>query len=336
MFIRAISLCNYGPFKASRDGWLNLSSCNRLKRNKDSIIDNTYVPLALIYGQNLSGKTCLISLLKELKEATKISGYVDVPHKYVRTDGSLYNNEIYFGDFVFTMTRRDRYKYCLKKGTKKLISSDSLKDILNFSNNGFKPLQSFLDRLYYLDETSTISGEIEQFLIDNLELVSRVMKRADMFLDSLEYDKILGLIVKFTNGMKLSVSVVNTSVKRLLMLMPLFIEKSPYDVFVLDDFLDCFHQVLQQQILESHVVFREEKKQLIVTTNNARHMRMLDYYEFLRRDEVYIIDSHRDNESSVQGLIEYIRPKCKLDTETDYLMGRYGGTPIVISLDTTL
>lgn len=333
MFIKAINLANYGPFAASRDGWLNLTSCNRLKRNKETIIDKTYVPLALIYGQNLSGKTCLVSLLNELKEATKTSGYINIPNKYLRTDGSVYRNEIYFGDYVFSMTHSAQYKYNLKKGRKNLISSDSIKTMFDYAENGTHPLKDFVDRIYYLDENSTITKELEKFLVDNIELVSRIMKRADMLLSGLEMDEEYGLIVKFKNGRKHSVNVVNTSVKRLLMLMPLLVDNSNYDVFVLDGFLDVFHPTLQEKILESHVL-RENKKQLIITTNNARHLRLLDYNEWLRLDEVYIVEFWRNNESRVQGLVEYIRPKQKLDTETDYLVGRFGGVPFVVDMVT--
>lgn len=330
MFLKGITLANYGPFKNDRDGSFIITPYNRLKTSKDTLIDGKYLPLALVYGANNSGKTCLLSLLNELKIADKTSGYVNVPNKYLNTDGSSYTNHIFFDDYDLCMSYASRYRYSLKKGSKNLYASDSIRDVINF--NYSKPLKKFLDGVYYLDETSEITPELEQFILNNLETVSSILRSADLFIERIFEDDTYGLMIEFKNGRKHQVSITNTSIKKILMLMPLFINDSPYKVFVLDNFLDCFHHNLQEKILESHVL-RDEKKQLIVTTNNPVFLHLIDNYSFLRRDEVYFIECKRNCESSIIPLSDYVRPKMKLDTERDYLDGRFGGIPFVVDLE---
>lgn len=331
MFLKGITLANYGPFKNDRDGSFIITPYNRLKTSKDTLIDGKYLPLALVYGANNSGKSCLVSLLKELKIADSTSGYVNVPNKYLNTDGSLYTNHIFFDNYDFCMSYASRYKYSLKKGGKILYASDNIRNVINFKHSG-KPLKEFLDGVYYLDESSEITPKLERFILNHLELVSSILRSADVFIERIYEDDEYGLMIEFKNGRNLQVGVTNTSIKKFLMLMPLFINESPYQVFVLDNFLDCFHHNLQEKILESHVL-RDVKKQLIVTTNNPVFLHLIDQYSFLRRDEIYFIDSKRNCESSIVALSDFVRPKMKLDTEKDYLEGRFGGIPFVINLD---
>lgn len=332
MFIKGISLANYGPFRNTRDGSFILTPNNRLKRGKDTLIDGgSALPLVLVYGQNNSGKTCLVSILKELKIANEESGYVNVPNKYVRTDGSLYQINIWFGNYEFTMGPTMGYNFRLKKDNKLVLESDYIIDFLFYSEDYAKPFKDFLDRIYYLDDMSKNTSGLEEFLLDHKEEVASILRSADVFIDGLDYEEEYGIVLKFTNGRDSSIDVVSNNIRKLLMLMPLFISESPYDVFVLDGFLDTLHPVLQEKIIESHVL-REHGRQLIVTTNNTRFLHLVDIPSYLRTDEVYFVETEQSNKSSVTSLSDYIRPKGKLDTESDYLDGRFGAIPFVVDM----
>lgn len=339
MFIKFITLTNYGPFK-EKDNTIFFTSCNKLKQAKDTIIKKTHVPLGLIYGANNVGKSCFIEAIKQIKLAQR-NEFIEVP-EYRRDSIFPAQIEVCFDEYklsIVSVSLLDS-SWVLAKNNKKIHESNSPNLKKFFNDEKTKALNEFLDKIYFLDKSSIIGDWEKNFIIKHIERVNSILRRLDICVEgiNIKCQESTELFIKFNNGHECNIDHIKSdSIKTILLMMPLFINDSGYDVFMIDDLLNNLHPVLQEKILESHVIRSDSKKQLIATSNNPMLLNMIDYGCF-RPDEVSLVENrcchfkngtHR-NESDVYSLAEFIRPRRKLNTSQDYFGGHFGAVPFVL------
>jgi len=96
---------------------------------------------------------------------------------------------------------------------------------------------------------------------------------------------------------------------------------------VIDELDTSLHTLLVRELVQ---LFHDPKAnaggaQLIFTTHDTS---LLDAPDLLRRDQVWFVEKHRDQSTALVGLCEF-SPRKNEALERGYLMGRYGGVPIL-------
>ena len=85
------------------------------------------------------------------------------------------------------------------------------------------------------------------------------------------------------------------------------------------------HPKLSFNILELFLDNQSKREsQLIVTTHETNLLNL----NLLRRDEIWFVEKNKDGASSIFSLEEFI-PRYDSDVRKGYLLGRFGGIPIV-------
>jgi AAA15 family ATPase/GTPase len=115
--------------------------------------------------------------------------------------------------------------------------------------------------------------------------------------------------------------------RRLLDLAPALLLLVENDrVFVIDEFDRSLHPELAHSLLDNFLRYSEGRRsQLIVTTHETT---LLDQ-DFLRRDEIWLMEKGRDQSTRLIGLEEYQGIPPEDDLQRDYLQGRFGGVPVL-------
>jgi uncharacterized protein len=96
---------------------------------------------------------------------------------------------------------------------------------------------------------------------------------------------------------------------------------------VIDELDTSLHTLLVRELVQ---LFHNPKAnaggaQLIFTTHDTS---LLDAPDLLRRDQVWFVEKNRDQSTALVGLSEF-SPRKNEALERGYLMGRYGGVPIL-------
>jgi AAA15 family ATPase/GTPase len=134
------------------------------------------------------------------------------------------------------------------------------------------------------------------------------------------------------NLVRFEVSDESAGTQRLIDLLPAFYElvsNNSQKVFVIDELDRSLHTLLTRDLLESYLASRqrESKGQLIFTTHDGL---LLDQAVF-RRDEFWFIDKDEDGASSLASLSDFKDVRHDKDIRKSYLLGRFGGIPIIRS-----
>ncbi|MBZ0279225.1 MAG: ATP-binding protein [Anaerolineae bacterium] len=117
--------------------------------------------------------------------------------------------------------------------------------------------------------------------------------------------------------------------QRLFDLIPALMElRNTERVFVIDELDRSLHPHLSYKILELFLNSTTRlQSQLIVTTHESR---LLDF-DLLRRDEIWFLEKDSEGRSSLYSLEEF-NIRDDMDIRKGYLLGRFGGIPIIKNL----
>jgi len=172
------------------------------------------------------------------------------------------------------------------------------------------------------------------------EIPSPDRKRYVVFLESGKL-KCLKLVTfhHTSNGkaVQFDVSEESEGTQRLIELLPAFHEllsSNSQKVFVIDELDRSLHTLLTRSLLESYLASRggNSKGQLIFTTHDGL---LLDQSLF-RRDEFWFIDKDEGGGSTLSALSDFKEVRHDKDIRKSYLIGRFGGIPIIRSLPRAL
>jgi AAA15 family ATPase/GTPase len=135
------------------------------------------------------------------------------------------------------------------------------------------------------------------------------------------------------NPVRFDISDESAGTQRLIDLLPAFhelISSNSQKVFVIDELNRSLHTLLTRNLLESYLTSRrgESRGQLIFTTHDGL---LLDQAIF-RRDEFWFIDRDEGGASSLTALSDFKDIRHDKDIRKSYLLGRFGGIPIIRSL----
>jgi uncharacterized protein len=115
--------------------------------------------------------------------------------------------------------------------------------------------------------------------------------------------------------------------RRLLQLVPAMIAMiSGSGVFVIDELDRSLHVDILHSLLANFLKYSAARSsQLIVTTHDTTLLRQ----HFLRPDEVWFVEKGNDQSSRLISLQEYKGVDQSKDLQQDYLLGRFGGVPVI-------
>ena len=139
------------------------------------------------------------------------------------------------------------------------------------------------------------------------------------------------------NQVRFDISDESAGTQRLIDLLPAFHELLAGDskkVFVIDELDRSLHTLLTRSLLENYLKSRhkESRGQLIFTTHDGL---LLDQ-DLFRRDEFWFIDKDESGASSLTALSDFKDVRHDKDIMKSYLLGRFGGIPIIRSLSRSL
>jgi AAA15 family ATPase/GTPase len=119
---------------------------------------------------------------------------------------------------------------------------------------------------------------------------------------------------------------------RLIDLLPAFqlLSSNFGRVFIIDELDRSLHTLLTRALLETYLTARESNSrgQLIFTTHDGL---LLDQSLF-RRDEFWFIDKDEGGGSKISALSDFRDIRYDKDIRKSYLLGRFGGVPVLRSL----
>ncbi len=115
--------------------------------------------------------------------------------------------------------------------------------------------------------------------------------------------------------------------RRLMQLVPAMISMMTGDgVFIIDELDRSLHADVLHSYLANFLKYSVDRSsQLIVTTHDTTLLRQ----HFLRRDEVWFVEKGDDQSSRLIALEEYKDVERSEDLQQDYLLGRFGGVPVI-------
>jgi AAA15 family ATPase/GTPase len=97
-------------------------------------------------------------------------------------------------------------------------------------------------------------------------------------------------------------------------------------VFVIDEFDRSLHPEVSHSLLADFLNYSQGREsQLIVTTHETSLMDQ----NFLRRDEIWMVEKGPDHASRLIALEEYKGVREGDDLQRDYRNGRFGGVPVL-------
>ncbi len=114
---------------------------------------------------------------------------------------------------------------------------------------------------------------------------------------------------------------------RIIDLLPAFLYLSSKDskgVFFIDEIDRSLHTILVRRLIEVYLAScsPESRSQLLFTTHDVMQMDQ----DFLRRDEMWVLERDLDGASSLLALSDY-KVRFDKDIRKMYLQGRFGGVP---------
>jgi AAA15 family ATPase/GTPase len=186
-------------------------------------------------------------------------------------------------------------------------------------------------------DSTALSGEIQTQLTETLDTGKTAIFNApnnNRYLVSMNARNELEIFKLMTNHKikgstdegSLEIKDESDGTKRLLDLIPvLYLVLNGDYVCIIDELDRSMHPKLSFNILELFLDSRaKHESQLIVTTHETNLLNL----NLLRRDEIWFVEKSKDGSSSVFSLEEFI-PRYDSDVRKGYLLGRFGGIPIV-------
>lgn len=187
------------------------------------------------------------------------------------------------------------------------------------------------------NDSTALSGEIQTQLTEMLETGKKTIFNAPnntCYLVSMNEQNELEVFKLMTNH-KIKDSTDETSLEikdesdgtqRLLELIPaLYLVLNGDYVCIIDELDRSMHPKLSFNILGLFLDNQaKHESQLIVTTHETNLLNL----NLLRRDEIWFVEKNKDGASLVFSLEEFI-PRYDSDVRKGYLLGRFGGIPIV-------
>jgi AAA15 family ATPase/GTPase len=117
--------------------------------------------------------------------------------------------------------------------------------------------------------------------------------------------------------------------RRLFDLLPIYRYVFPDGVFVFDEIDKSLHtKAVREFISLFYDITKEDRSQLIATTHDTNIFDL----DFLRQDEIWLVERDRDHSSKLRSLSFYKPIADKEDAGRDYLVGRYGAVPVFDNL----
>jgi AAA15 family ATPase/GTPase len=115
--------------------------------------------------------------------------------------------------------------------------------------------------------------------------------------------------------------------RRLMYLVPAMIALMGSDsVFLIDELDRSLHPEILHSYLANYLKYSAgQSSQLIVTTHDTTLLKQ----SFVRRDEVWFMEKGDDQSSRLIALEEFKNADRSKDLQQDYLMGRFGGVPVI-------
>lgn len=128
-------------------------------------------------------------------------------------------------------------------------------------------------------------------------------------------------------GVSFEMSEESDGTRRLMQLVPAMIAMMEGGgVFVIDELDRSLHADILHSYLANFLKYSTGRSsQLIVTTHDTTLLRQ----DFLRRDEVWFVEKGKDQSSRLVALEEYKDVDQSKDLQQDYLLGRFGGVPVI-------
>jgi uncharacterized protein len=129
------------------------------------------------------------------------------------------------------------------------------------------------------------------------------------------------------HGTTFDMSEESDGTRRLMQLVPAMISMMTGDgVFVIDELDRSLHADVLHSYLANFLKYSVGRSsQLIVTTHDTTLLRQ----HFLRQDEVWFVEKGNDQSSRLISLQEYKDVDQSNDLQQDYLLGRFGGVPVI-------
>lgn len=130
---------------------------------------------------------------------------------------------------------------------------------------------------------------------------------------------------KGKNGEEFFLDQESDGTTRLLDFIPMLEEKenNDYKVYIVDELERSLHPIITYELIQNFLAL-QGNNQLIATT----HESSLLNFELLRRDEIWFVEKDVEGASHLYSLEEFT-PRYDRDIEKGYLMGRFGGIPVV-------
>jgi AAA15 family ATPase/GTPase len=115
--------------------------------------------------------------------------------------------------------------------------------------------------------------------------------------------------------------------RRLFDFLPLYCFALSDCVFLIDEIDRSLHTKAVREFI-SLFLSKEDRSQLIATTHDTNIFDL----DFLRQDEIWLVERDRDHSSKIRPLSFYKPIADKEDAGRDYLVGRYGAVPVFDNL----
>ena len=97
-------------------------------------------------------------------------------------------------------------------------------------------------------------------------------------------------------------------------------------LYVIDELDRSLHPDILYSYLANYLKYSVGRSsQLIVTTHDTTLLKQ----RFLRRDEVWFVEKGNDQSSRLIALEEFKNADKSKDLQQDYLIGRFGGVPVI-------
>jgi len=242
------------------------------------------------------------------------------------------------------------------KRTLVLINPETTSNTMNFSSKGLTIFRGFCTEALNKAQTGIDKVEGEEIALESVdipkelkEMFKEMLKDGETiqfnshdrkrytFYREKEQLKCLQLVAYHhgTGGKQIRFDLSDESegTQRLIDLLPAFYDLLSPDsskVVVIDELNRSLHTLLTRNLLEGYLASRgkESKGQLIFTTHDGL---LLDQSLF-RRDEFWFIDKDEEGASTLVALSDFKDVRLDKDIRKSYLLGRFGGIPIMRSL----
>lgn len=216
------------------------------------------------------------------------------------------------------------------------MNAASLSALLLELDTGVSDLH--LEQVDFMKDAPEIPPEVKQDIIDNLAvreaaMVSgpkgiRYQVRLDEGGEPVAYKLMTVHLNEAGEKVLFEVNQESDGTQRLLDIAPGLVDLMSQDkVYVIDELDRSLHSAITTRLLSQFLALTAgQSSQLIVTTHESN---LLDL-DLLRRDEIWFVQKNRQGASALYSLEEF-KTRFDKDIRKGYLVGRFGGVPVLKS-----